>query len=222
MRTWWLAVSWLAVCWLAAVVTSGCVSAVNPDEGRFACAAATDCGAGWECRPQLVGGGRCHKAGSCLDAEACNGLDDDCNGAVDDGFDLSSDSAHCGACDHPCRVGTSCLGSSCREASCDDGLDNDLDGRADCTDEACLGLACTPPDGGHCGALRTDGGQPDADAGVDGGQTLQRGCFPPEHVCDDGADDDGDGLVDCGDPDCDGRLCHSGTTCAQRTCPGPG
>ena len=34
--------------------------------------------------------------------ETCNGEDDDCNGRVDDGFDLKTNSNHCGACNHAC------------------------------------------------------------------------------------------------------------------------
>lgn len=49
-----------------------------------------------------------------------------------------------------------------------------------------------------------------------------RGCFRPETACDDGVDNDGDGVADCGDPDCDNRTCYSGQTCTMRMCPGPG
>lgn len=204
--------------WLAVAVASSCVSSVNPDEGRFSCASSGDCGTGWECRLQLAGGGRCFKLGVCRDAEVCNGLDDDCNGAVDESFDLTSDSAHCGACDRSCDGGTSCRASACRESRCDDGVDNDFDGLADCADAACRGLECTPPlDGGRCGALLLDGGI--YDGGVaDGGAPVVRACFAPEHVCSDRLDDDGDGLIDCLDPDCDGRSCDGGTLCASTIC----
>jgi hypothetical protein len=163
MRTWW-------VLPLSAVV--GCVSSVNPDQGKFSCATASDCGEGWECRPQLAGGAMCFKRGSCQDDELCNGQDDDCNGAVDDGFDLRSDSANCGQCARPCADGNRCVDSVCREAACNDGVDNDHDGGTDCEDLACLGRSCASPDGGRCALRRSDGGILDggADAGV-------LGCF---------------------------------------------
>jgi hypothetical protein len=165
--------------------------------------------------------------------ELCNGLDDNCNGRVDEAFDLTTDNAHCGSCSHACASGTTCHASTCLETACNDGLDNDQNGRTDCADEACFGLECalTPPPSGKCGvvALQPDAGADDAgatDAGsTDAGSTdagFVRGCFRAETTCDNGLDDDGDGLVDCLDPDCNGLTCFSGTICANRACPGPG
>jgi hypothetical protein len=34
--------------------------------------------------------------------EICDGLDNDCNGIVDDGFDFMTDVTNCGACNHQC------------------------------------------------------------------------------------------------------------------------
>ena len=41
-----------------------------------------------------------------VSAETCNGADDDCNGVIDNGFNLSTDEANCGACGvtAPCPV----------------------------------------------------------------------------------------------------------------------
>jgi len=143
--------------WLAILVTSGCVSSVNPDLGRFSCASADDCGGGWECHAQVDGGGRCFKAGTCQAVEVCNGVDDTCNGAIDEGFDLKTDSLNCGACGHPCGAGTACEASVCRESQCDDGVDNDSNGSMDCADDACLGRTCAS-DGGVCAFRALDGG----------------------------------------------------------------
>jgi len=48
------------------------------------------------------------------------------------------------------------------------------------------------------------------DAGIDAGSPLpaceeSAGSMPRECTCDDNQDNDGDGLVDCEDPDCAGR-----------------
>jgi len=61
---------------------------------------------------------------------------------------------------------------------CDDGIDNDANGRVDCDDT----YAC------RCAPIHADN---NPSAG-------------PERNCHDGLDDDGDGLVDCYDEDCSG------------------
>lgn len=279
---------------------------VNPN-ARFSCDAGSDCGAGYECRPQFSGSARCFKVGECVDtevcngaddncdgrldetfpeegqacvtgkqgecaagtqrclvgsldcvqtvmptAEACNARDDDCNGAIDDSFDFSSDESNCGGCGQACDAGTTCLSASCQETLCDDGADNDLDGVIDCLDVSCLGQVCVTPmaPSWRCGALVVvdagvddagvddagvddagvdDAGVDDAgvdDAGVEDAGTADGGpvlgCYAPEQDCANGLDDDGDGEADCLDVDCGGRVCVSGTICTNRSCPGPG
>lgn len=176
-------------------------------------------------------------------AELCNGLDDDCDGQTDETFDLMTDSANCSACGRACGSGTICRAATCIESNCADGTDNDQNGKRDCDDEVCLGFDCNTqlapasrcgfapviPDAGAADAGALDGGDVDGgvldagspDAGlVDGG--FVRGCFRPETACDDGFDNDGDGVADCADSDCDNRVCYSGQTCTMRLCPGPG
>lgn len=201
--------------------------------------------------------------------ERCDSIDNDCDGEVDETFDLTSDESNCGACGVICAQGTNCRASACVESNCEDHVDNDNNGQRDCEDVACLGLVCdtsTPP-AWHCGFRFFDGGTliPDAgdvdagvadagevDAGVaDAGEvdagiadagdvdagdldagaadagtpdagwdgSPQRGCFPPEHQCDDGRDEDGDGETDCEDDDCVGLRCASGNVCTNHACP---
>ena len=66
-------------------------------------------------------------------AEFCNGIDDDCDGKVDDGYDLQGDPAHCGECNAPCPqpgplgLEQSCVGGKCVVKECPDGsFDLDL------------------------------------------------------------------------------------------------
>lgn len=102
-----------------------------------------------------------------LGEELCNQLDDDCDGLVDEDFDLSSNVRHCGMCDHSCladNAETACQNGECKLTSCllgfadlDDspgceyhcpvfpelpedcnGIDDDCDGRVD--------EELTPPD----------------------------------------------------------------------------
>ncbi len=257
---------------------SACRSSVDPNKGLFQCTRSSDCGDGWQCVGHFSGVAYCHKEGTCalnevcngLDdncdgqvdeafaengescstgkagicgpgtkqcvagevtcvareqakAESCNELDDDCDGTIDNGFDLVSNDQHCGACGHACPTGTRCQASQCAEAACDDRVDNDDSGVADCTDSACRGRSCGL--NRNCGAiaLLADGGQPDAgeDAGTlsfpaDGG--AANFCAPVELNCGDGLDDDLDALADCADPDCAAHACGDGGMCSAGTC----
>ncbi|HUU03593.1 MAG TPA: MopE-related protein [Myxococcota bacterium] len=129
--------------------------------------------------------------------EECDGLDNDCNNLVDDGFpDV--------------------------EIICDDGIDNDCDGMTDVFDNDCS-TACTPGEQEPCGTSEGDCEQgirtcqPDGNWGdcqgevgpspevCDGRDNDCDGLIDEDavpEICDDGIDNDCDGLVDYLDPDC--------------------
>ncbi len=117
--------------------------------------------------------------------ERCNGQDDDCDGTVDEDFDLRTDPAHCGRCDRSCGASETCVNGSCQlpaEQACDNGIDDDGDGRLDCADSDCASRAC----GTGC---------------------ICQGGARTEAACTDHVDNDSDGTVDCLDPDCEGSSC---------------
>jgi hypothetical protein len=117
--------------------------------------------------------------------ERCNGADDDCDGEVDEDFDLRTDPAHCGRCDKACGASERCVSSAClpsSELNCGNGIDDDGDLSVDCADLDCDGQAC----GTGC---------------------LCQGSVRTESQCADGLDNDGDAKADCDDPDCDGPAC---------------
>ena len=90
---------------------------------------------------------------------------------------------------------------------CDDGIDNDGDTLVDTADPDCAGPAPprdTDSDGARDSNDNCDNipnpGQEDADA--DGiGDVCDDTPNPPE-ICNNGGDDDNDGLIDIDDPDC--------------------
>ncbi len=76
-------------------------------------------------------------------SELCDGIDNDCDDDIDEGFDLTSDARHCGACDNAC-VGLevadgACVESACVVVECEPGF-WDIDGRFS---NGCE-YACTP------------------------------------------------------------------------------
>ena len=50
-------------------------------------------------------------------AEVCDGLDNDCDGTVDNGFDLMTDPENCGACDSVCPNDANTL-ATCIDGQC--------------------------------------------------------------------------------------------------------
>ncbi|MBI4434990.1 putative metal-binding motif-containing protein [Candidatus Uhrbacteria bacterium] len=63
--------------------------------------------------------------GACIGAvtpllEACNSVDDDCDGTPDDGFDLTSDPANCSVCGNNCTALPNVVTATCTVGACGD------------------------------------------------------------------------------------------------------
>ncbi len=158
-----------------AVSVAGCIGAGIPcsagigachDDGQTVC----------------IGGGMtaCDAQASAPETEVCDGLDNDCNGTNDDGFDVGATcSAGMGQCAQFGAIvcdaggGATCdaaLGEASPEI-CGDGLDQDCDG---VVDNGCGGSGGSGGSGGHAGGAgggASGGGGSGGEAGGSGGAT---------------------------------------------------
>jgi len=154
----------------------------------------------WELDPALSGVGICRAGlqrclggselqqpawGACEDrvvpaVETCNGIDDDCDGTVDEGLTRACSSS-CGAGTETCTNGgwLGCTAPAPQAEVCN-GLDDDCDGQVD----ESLQRACSSA----CGA-----GVEVCSAGAYGACSAPA---PQAEVCGNGVDDDCDGMVD--------------------------
>ncbi len=119
-----------------------------------------------------------------------------------------------------------------RPELCDNALDDDADGDTDCDDDECEGIAGCPT-WSEEGSLCTDGFDNDADGNADcadsecEGAPACPGTWGEAGNCTDGLDNEanGDGYVDCADPECatDAACavsCPSPVDCAVPACGG--
>jgi len=124
--------------------------------------------------------------------------EDLCSDQVDNEMDGLTDCADPDCVGKSCRAGCTCIADGGQtETDCTDGVDNDLDGKIDCLDPDCVGQFCTPPDiYFQCTAnelCKCHGGVQIAEVG--------------SVLCNDGIDNDCDGVIDCKEASCIGQTC---------------
>ena len=145
--------------------------------------------------------------------ERCNQADDDCDGEIDENFDVQTDALNCGTCGTACDDGADCCGGQCRP----------LDTADDCgaCDAACLER------GDRC---IVDAGVARCECGNEG-RACEGGEWCVDGQCRCANDDDcGENQLCCDqacvDTDvgrcaaCDGGACDpvSASACVDRTC----
>ncbi len=116
--------------------------------------------------------------------ERCNGVDDDCDHLVDEGFDLARDPLNCGACGRACTESERCESARCVAlappmSATDAALDASPDAAVDVASEAAAdrsGDVAAPVDVRVAMDVGPDAPAPDASAPVDA--PLDSGCVP--------------------------------------------
>ncbi len=113
-----------------------------------------------------------------------------------------------------CGPGWMCIGGFCEPTPdaaggeiCDNAVDDDGDLLADCRDPDCGEASCDDQNECTIDSCELDGRCARTNVIDDTPCGTGCGCLagePTERACGNGDDDDGDGLIDCDDPDCPG------------------
>ncbi len=174
-----------------------------------------ECEAGWHNLDAIDGNGCEYQCSITQEGqEACDLIDNNCNGLVDEGFELETHPEHCGACNRACsppHAEPGCQAGECAIARCEEGWhdanSNPLDGCeypcepsgdeiCDALDNDCDGFVDEDydllTDMNHCGGCDRSCGFPHAQAECSGGvchfQECDLGYVDSNHNLEDGCE----------------------------------
>ena len=135
--------------------------------------------------------------------EVCDGLDNDCNCSVDEGFDTTTDALHCGRCDNACPV------AMCGQEG---------EGFAAYGASTCADSRCSEPDRIECGPYTCVGGGAQGDVCARACEDDSR-CVLAAH-CEQGecVPDRPNGAPCVEDHQCAAGHCGNGFCCAAGDC----
>ena len=192
-----------------------CETRPESDEAKCQDGADNDRDGSYDCAdPDCAGASTCWWAWSnwnpgnwaAAETDCGNGADDDGDGYYDCADSECSADYRCSPITNPVTAETAPWGWF-DYGFCGNGADDDGDGATDCSDQDCQSApACAPR---PCAATEQD---------VDGNCAADNPYWGPS--CNDRYDNDGDGAVDCNDPDCAGEAaCGSQTVSRSEVSP---
>ena len=169
--------------------------------GRVDLDGAVENGCEYECTPTTTGGGEA--------IELCDGIDNDCNGQIDETFNTDTDELNCGACGNICTIPhaqATCTAGLCVPDVCNVGFHDDNGDLNDVPTDGCE-YACTVTNSGFevCDLVDNDCDQ-EIDEGIDT-QTDVENCGSCGNDC---RDDFPSGTATCNAGACEFAGCQPG------------
>ena len=224
------AVGLLGLFGLLVVAASGCELFLSQDGNPgHPCLPGNDCRQG-ECINGIcsTAGADCSADADCDDGDACT-MNDTCHqgGCVGLPRDADEDGHVDAACPQFGVLADDCndqsaavhpgLAEEPAKDNCDDGLDNDCDGRSDAQQPSC---SCAGDDGDGDGFFDQDCGGLDCDDDdASAHPTAREDSATDPDTCADGIDNDCDGQTDADDSGCAARICSPDGWCWENPLP---